>query len=150
MITSNFLASRAGIMPSHAVGTNSTCQPESAAKRLATSISKPISSPCLSRIAQGTKVDIPTRSVPRSLIASRLGVSLATAGKVKARPNKPVSKVLTLNRPKRCPNNCIRVPFLFRAFFRVMVSATARPVYVLAKLITLIESGLTTDRSPRR
>ena len=68
MITSNFFANRAGMMPSHAVGTNSTLRPESAAKRFATSISKPISSPCLLRIAQGTNVDIPTRNVPRSLI----------------------------------------------------------------------------------
>ena len=71
-------------MPSHAVGTNSTFQPESSARRFATSISKPTRSPCLLRIAQGTKVDIPTRSEPRSLILSRLGVSEAKVGKLTA------------------------------------------------------------------
>ena len=70
MITSNFFAISAGMIPAHAVGTNSTSTPMSSATLVATSISKPTSSPFLLRIAQGTKVDIPTRSVPRFFTCS--------------------------------------------------------------------------------
>ena len=58
------------MMPSHAVGTKSTPTPMSSANCFATSISKPISSPFLSRIAQGTKVARPIRRSPRFLIVS--------------------------------------------------------------------------------
>ena len=68
------------MIPSHAVGMNSISRPASDARRLATSISKPTSSPCLLRMAQGTKVDTPTRMVPRCLIwSSRLGREVSVA-----------------------------------------------------------------------
>ena len=65
MMTSNLPVRRAGIIPDHFVGTNSTLTPMSFATRLATSISKPMSYPVLSFMAQGTNVDMPTRSTPR-------------------------------------------------------------------------------------
>ena len=76
IMTSNFFASRAGIIPDHAVGTNWILTPMSAATCVATSISKPMRSPFLSRMAHGTNVDMPTRSVPRFLISS---ITLAAA-----------------------------------------------------------------------
>jgi hypothetical protein len=65
MMTSNLPVNRAGMMPDHLVGTNSTLTPMSSARRVATSISKPINFPVLSFMAHGTKVDMPTRSTPR-------------------------------------------------------------------------------------
>ena len=70
MITSNLPAIRAGMIPAQAVGTNSMSTSMSAATFFATSISKPTSSPFLSRMAQGTKVDMPTLSAPRFLMVS--------------------------------------------------------------------------------
>jgi len=67
MMMSNLPVRRAGMMPDHLVGTNSTCTPMSSATRRATSISKPMYSPSLSFMAQGTKVSNPTRSTPRSI-----------------------------------------------------------------------------------
>ena len=70
IMTSNLPVSSAGMMPDHLVGTNSTLTPMSSARRVATSISKPISLPVLSFMAQGTKVDMPTRSTPRWITCS--------------------------------------------------------------------------------
>ena len=89
MITSNLPASKAGMIPSQAVGTNSAATPMSAASFLATSISKPTSSPFLSRIAHGTNVDMPTFSAPRFLIVS---MTLSGEGCCRARsPQAPAA-----------------------------------------------------------
>ena len=58
------------MIPSQAVGMNSISTSMSDASFFATSISKPTSSPFLSRIAHGTNVDMPTFSAPRFLIVS--------------------------------------------------------------------------------
>ena len=58
------------MIPDHFVGMNSASTPMSWATRLATSISKPTKFPDLSCIAQGTKVDMPTRSTPRFITCS--------------------------------------------------------------------------------
>ncbi len=57
-------------MPSQLVGTSCSSTPKSSASFLATSISKPMYSPFLSCIAQGTNVENPTRSAPLSITAS--------------------------------------------------------------------------------
>ena len=84
----------------------------SSATFLATSISKPINSPCLLRIAHGTKVDMPTINLPRFLIVSITlsevsccWVSPAKApvyaGSISNRPNRRVSEVFkTRIRPR--------------------------------------------------
>ena len=70
MITSNLPASKAGMMPSQAVGTNSTSTPMSAANLRPTSGSKPIKSPFGARIDQGMKIDRPILITPCRLIDS--------------------------------------------------------------------------------
>src|SRR5215207_9546830 len=70
MMTSNLPARRAGMIPLQAVGWKSTLTPMSSATFFATSISKPMRSPLLERMAQGTKVALPTTNVPRFLITS--------------------------------------------------------------------------------
>ncbi len=60
------------MIPDHFVGMNSALTPMSRAMRLATSISKPMKFPDLSCIAQGTKVDIPTRRTPRFITCSSM------------------------------------------------------------------------------
>ena len=92
MITSNLPVRRAGMMPDHLVGTNSTLTPMSLAKRVATSISKPTNLPVLSFMAQGTKVEKPTRSTPLFKTCSTVDSwvscwrrSWARAGAAKAR-----------------------------------------------------------------
>src|SRR4029077_6862603 len=67
-IRSNLAAIKAGMMPSNAVGTRSTSTPMSFAICFETSTSNPMSSPVLSRIAHGTKVESPTRRRPRLTI----------------------------------------------------------------------------------
>ena len=60
------------MIPDNFVGMNSGLTPMSRARRLATSISKPMKFPDLSCIAQGTKVDIPTLSTPRFITCSSM------------------------------------------------------------------------------
>ena len=73
MMTSNLPASRAGMMPSQLVGTSWHFTPRSLASLSATSISKPMYLPSLSCMAQGTKDEKPTRSVPRCTTFSMTG-----------------------------------------------------------------------------
>ena len=70
MMTSNLPAISAGMMPSQAVEICSTSQPLSAASLRATSISKPMNSPLLLRMAHGTNVEKPTFSTLRFLMSS--------------------------------------------------------------------------------
>ena len=72
MMMSKFPVSRAGMIPDHFVGMNSALTPMSLARRLATSISKPMKLPVLSCIAQGTKVDMPTLSTPLFMTCSSM------------------------------------------------------------------------------
>src|SRR4051812_28652845 len=102
MITSNLPAKRAGIMPLQAVGWKSTLTPRSSATFFATSISNPMSSPLFERIAQGTKVALPTTSVPRFLIVS-MSPSCAAAAVAAPSANTSAESNLVIDRTT-CPS----------------------------------------------
>ena len=70
MMTSNLPASSAGMIPSKAVGTNSTSTPMSSASLRPTSGSNPINSPFNARIDHGVNVDRPILITPCRLMDS--------------------------------------------------------------------------------
>ena len=70
MMTSNLPDTSAGMIPSQAVGMNSTSTPISSASWRPTSSSKPIRSPFLSRMDHGTNSDRPILMTPRCLMVS--------------------------------------------------------------------------------
>src|SRR3954447_11849780 len=102
MMTSNLPARRAGMMPLQAVGWKSTLTPRSSATFFATSISNPMSSPLFDRMAQGTKVALPTTSVPRFLIVS-MSPSCAAAAAAAPSTNTIAESHLVIDRTT-CPS----------------------------------------------
>ena len=97
MMTSNFPAISAGMIPAHFVGTSWSSTPRSLARRFATSISKPTNSPFLSCMAHGTNEENPTRSTPRLTTSSIMDVcasfACARPGRIKAAASINTAKI---------------------------------------------------------
>ena len=90
------------MMPLQAVGWKSTLTPRSSATFFATSISNSMSSPLFERMAQGTKVALPTTSVPRFLIVS-MSPSCAAAAAAAPSTNTIAESHLVIDRTT-CPS----------------------------------------------
>src|SRR5262245_46885397 len=92
MMRSKLDASSPGISPSQTTGTCSSLTFMSAARRSATSASKPMIAPSLERIAPGGRVGTtPTRSVPRFLICSSALFAPTFASCADATPTAPAA-----------------------------------------------------------
>ena len=108
------------MIPDHLVGMNSTATPMSSASLLATSISNPTRLPVLSFIAQGLKVDMPTRSTPLlSTVSSVLLLMITCLGLFSQPPSTRTTTATTMS-PRTIPFRHLLIYIPFRKSISAM------------------------------